>query len=196
MEKVLENYMNQIRFGKRQAYRNMAVFPVIMDDALSPDYLILDEALQDRAIEITEVTEGGSVPELKLKNNSSRNVLVLDGEELVGAKQNRVINVTILIGPKRTVVIPVSCVEQGRWSYRGSHFRSEDRILASRMKARKLYDVKESLQRGRGYQGDQGRVWEGVEDMMCSLDCLSPTAAMSDVYEQKRGSLDEYLNHF
>lgn len=49
MEKVLENYMNQIRFGKRQAYRNMAVFPVIMDDALSPDYLILDEALQDRA---------------------------------------------------------------------------------------------------------------------------------------------------
>lgn len=112
MEKVMKNYTGQLRIGKRQAYRNMALFPVIMEDAPSPDYLTLDEALQDGAIEITEVSEGGVVPELKVTNKSSRNVLILDGEELVGAKQNRVINVTILIGAKRTVLIPVSCVEQ------------------------------------------------------------------------------------
>ncbi len=196
MEKILKNYTSQVRFGKKQAYRNMAVFPVIMENAPEPDYLTLGEALEDRAIEITEVNEGGSVPELKVNNKSSRNVLILDGEEMVGAKQNRVINVTILIGPKRTVVIPVSCVEQGRWSYRGAAFRSEERMMASKMRSRKYHDIRESLRRGRGYQADQSEVWRGVDGMMYSLDCESPTAAMSDIYEQKRGDLEDYLNHF
>jgi hypothetical protein len=196
MEKILKNYTNRVRFGKRQAYRHMAVFPVIMENAPEPDYLTLGEALEDRAIEITEVNEGGSVPELKVNNKSSRNVLILDGEEMVGAKQNRIINVSILIGPKRTVVIPVSCVEQGRWAYRGAAFRSEERMMASKMRSRKYHDIRESLRAGRGYQADQSEVWRGVDEMMCSLDCESPTAAMSDIYEQKRRDLEDYLNHF
>lgn len=196
MEKVMKNYTGQLRIGKRQAYRNMALFPVIMEDAPSPDYLTLDGALQDGAIEITEVSEGGSVPELKVINKSSRNVLILDGEELVGAKQNRVINVTILIGAKRTVVIPVSCVEQRRWSYRGADFRSENRMMAPKMKARKLHDVTKSVRKGGSYRADQGRVWEDVDQMMSSFECESPTSAMSDIYEQKRRDLDDYLDHF
>jgi len=196
MEKILKDYTNRVRFGKRQSYRNMAVFPVIMEKAPSPDYLTLDEALQDGAIEITEVDEGGSVPELKVINNSSRNVLILDGEELVGAKQNRVINTTILIGPKRTVVIPVSCVEQGRWSSRGKNFSSEDRMMTAKMRTRKLSDVKESLQSEENYRSHQGRVWEDVDHALCSFDCFSETSAMSEIYEQKRGDLDEYLKHF
>lgn len=56
----------------------MVVFPVVMQLARSPDYVTLDEALEDRAIEITEVDQGGNVPELKVTNKSSRNVLILD----------------------------------------------------------------------------------------------------------------------
>jgi ARG and Rhodanese-Phosphatase-superfamily-associated Protein domain len=35
-------------------------------------------------------------------------VLILDGEELVGAKQNRIVNVTILVVTQSEIVIPVS----------------------------------------------------------------------------------------
>ena len=63
-----------------------------------------------------EVSRGGSVPELKVVNKSDRMLLILDGEELVGAKQNRIVNTTILIAGNTATVIPVSCVEQGRWS--------------------------------------------------------------------------------
>ena len=39
----------------------------------------------------------GSVPELRFVNECGAPVLLLDGEELVGAKQNRIINLTILV---------------------------------------------------------------------------------------------------
>ena len=54
-------------------------------------------------------------------------LLMLDGEELVGAKKNRVLNVTVLIAAQSDTVIPVSCVEQGRWSYWSQEFGSARR---------------------------------------------------------------------
>ena len=55
------------------------------------------------------------MPELALHNPLDDNVLLYDGEELVGAKQNRILNVAVLAGAKTRLTIPVSCVEQGRW---------------------------------------------------------------------------------
>ena len=71
----------------------------------------MDEALAQRALVITEIAESGRVPELKVVNNSRHNILLLDGEELIGAKQNRVLNVTILLAPNSETLIPVSCIE-------------------------------------------------------------------------------------
>lgn len=39
-------------------------------------------------------------------------VLILDGEEILGAKQNRMVNATILIAAHTKVKVPVSCVER------------------------------------------------------------------------------------
>ena len=74
--------------------------------------MTLQEALDQQVLEITELDESGSVPELKVTNTAAQYVLLLDGEELMGAKQNRVLNTTILIKPNSETVIPVSCTEQ------------------------------------------------------------------------------------
>ncbi len=55
------------------------------------EYLTLDEALAAKTATVTEVSESGSVPELYFQNEGDLPVLLLDGEELVGAKQNRVL---------------------------------------------------------------------------------------------------------
>jgi hypothetical protein len=57
---------------------------------------------------VTELGAGGSVPELRFENLGEKPVLLLDGEELVGAKQNRALNLTILAPAKQVIVIPVS----------------------------------------------------------------------------------------
>ena len=64
-----------------------------------------------------EVREKGSatVPELYLVNRSDSMVLVMGGEEVVGGKQNRMVNTSFLIGPKAEVDLAVTCLEQGRW---------------------------------------------------------------------------------
>src|SRR5437667_4791990 len=80
-----------------------------------PDYLLLEDAISQGKVRVTELHAGGSVPELRLENAANLPVLVVDGEELVGAKQNRVLNLTVLAPAKQTIVIPVSCVEDARW---------------------------------------------------------------------------------
>src|SRR5262245_32415074 len=119
MHSITEALAN-LRLGEPAAFRNLIVFPLFGCNDRAPEYLTLDEALEQGLARVTEVSEGGSVPELAFENDGARRVLLVDGEELVGARQNRVLNLSILVAPKSKVVIPVSCVEQGRWRYASS----------------------------------------------------------------------------
>ena len=123
MTDLIKNYLEKIKIGKGQSYKNLTLYPLLSDEVIPFDYLTLDEALSQNLIEVVEVNQHGSVPELRVINKSDKMVLILDGEELVGAKQNRIINTTILIPANETVKIPVSCVEAGRWSYDTQFFR-------------------------------------------------------------------------
>jgi ARG and Rhodanese-Phosphatase-superfamily-associated Protein domain len=82
---------------------------------------------------------------IKVLNKLDTDVLILDGEELVGAKQNRIVNTTIIIGRGREVVIPVSCVEQGRWSNKSKNFKSSNSYPYAGLRGRKAKTVHESL---------------------------------------------------
>jgi hypothetical protein len=108
---------------------------------------------------VTEVSTGGSVPELAFDNQADEGVLLLDGEELVGARQNRVLNITILVGGHQHVVIPVSCVEHGRWRYNSDEFASADRALFSKARSKKMRQVSASMRDSGTLRSDQGEVW-------------------------------------
>ncbi len=67
------------------------------------DYMLLRDALVAGLVTIREVSERGSVPDLLVDNRAGRPVLIVDGKEFVGAKQNRVANLTLLIVASRAV---------------------------------------------------------------------------------------------
>jgi hypothetical protein len=196
MKKQISDYLSHITMGAEQRYRNMVVFPLLSDQESAVDYLLLDAALNANLVLITEVGEGGSVPELRVENRSDKKLLILDGEELVGAKQNRIVNVTLLIAAHASLTIPVSCVEQGRWSYRSKHFMSEERVMPPRMRMRKSTAVYNSLQTRGKFEGNQGETWNLIQDKLAMLKVNSETAALSDAYKQEHGSIDAYLKHF
>ena len=88
------------------------------------DYMTLDEALQQEVFDVTEIDEGGHVPTIKIVNKSDRMVFLMAGELLVGCKQDRVLNTSMMVPAKSEMPIPVTFVEAGRWGYRSSKFRS------------------------------------------------------------------------
>src|SRR5262245_29681271 len=99
---VIEQTLAGITIGGAVQHGNLAMFPLLGGGAGEPGYLTLDEALGLGVAKMTEAG-GGSVPELEFVNEGERRVLLLDGEELLGALQNRVLNLTVLAPAKRTL---------------------------------------------------------------------------------------------
>jgi len=73
-------------------YQTLSVFP-LFDGCMTPvEYALSDEGIGSGAVTIQEVSEAGSVPDLLVENTGDVRVLFIEGEELVGAKQNRILN--------------------------------------------------------------------------------------------------------
>jgi len=195
MEKIVETWMDGIKFGELQIHGHVVVIPIIGENGSGPDYLTMKEALESQFLTVTEVTEGGTVPELKVINKGGKPVLLLDGEELSGAKQNRVLNTTILLKEKSETLIPVSCTEHGRWSYRSAHFEESGHIMSAKLRRIKNASVHENLKAMHAFRSDQGAVWDEIA-IQAHINKVSPvTGAMKDVLEAKQEDLDAFLEH-
>lgn len=194
MNTTLKHLLSNLVAGAPQQFENVAVTPLFSDDLSRIAYITLSQALGGDAFTIQEVSEGGSVPDLLVVNELDTCVLLLDGEELRGAKQNRVTNATIMVDARGRLIIPVSCTEQGRWSYASRRFADSGVVLPSRHRAEKSVDVKRSLDRQQTYRSDQYAVWKRVHDLHESLAIHSPTGAMRDAYEQRRSDLERFTD--
>ena len=188
---LIEQQLGHLTLGDAQWIHNLSVYPLLADEDSLPGYLTLDQALNDKQARVTEVSEGGHVPELAFENLTDRPILLLDGEELVGAKQNRVLNVTLLVPGGSKLVIPVSCVEMGRWSHNSPEFSSGGRALYSRARAAKMEQVSSSL-RDRGTRhSNQGAIWDDIAFKMNERGESSHTQAMADIYAGAEGKLSD-----
>ena len=155
------------------------------------DYLLASEAIEAGVLTVTEVGEAGTVPELLAVNEADRPVLLIDGEELQGAKQNRILNTSVLLPPKSKTRIPVSCVEEGRWSHISPTFKSGN-YAPSSLRQRKSRDVQVSLRaRGRA-ESDQGAVWDSVAEQIEACAAPAPTRAMADAMGTLADTLARY----
>lgn len=195
MDKVMEEYISTLDLGPVTEYNDMTVIP-IFSPLTGPNYLTLKEAMEQELLLITEVDEKGSVGELWVKNLADIPVLLLDGEEIIGAKQNRVLNTSILVGAGEEIPIPVSCTEQGRWAYKSRRFSDSDDIAAHRVRRSKSVSVKDSLWNEGSYRSNQGEVWSEINKMSMEAEVHSSTRAMKDVYTSRETDLSKYMEAF
>ncbi len=196
MENTIKHHLEGLTFGEAQRHRNMAVWPIFSAVDGGPHYLTMKEAMAGGFLTVTEVSAGGAVPELKVINSASAAVLILDGEELAGAKQNRIVNTTILLRRQSETIIPVSCTEQGRWSYVSDRFDDSGHIATHRVRGAAKQSVSASLKVGGRFQSDQGAVWDNVASVLEDSRVASDTGAMKDAFESKARDIDEYLGKF
>lgn len=193
---IIAETLSQIDVGLPVTSGNLTMFPLLNGKEDEPDYLTLDEVFAKGMATVTEISESGSVPELRFVNKGDLAVLLMDGEELIGAKQNRILNLTILAAARAELKIPVSCVERGRWSYRSEAFAAAPRAQYAGARAKKMSAVSSSLRESGHRVSDQQQVWQDIDGILCDLAVHSPTSAMSDIYDSYSNDLDESVRAF
>jgi hypothetical protein len=193
--KNIDDLIATVAVGSPARHQALSVYPFTYTDrCAAPGYLVLDEALATGRFRITEVSESGSVPRLLATNDNSVPVFLLDGEELVGAKQNRVLNLSIMLAPNSRTEIPVSCVEAGRWRTESQAFRAAQQVQFARGRAQKMDQVSRSLFLKGEALSDQAAVWDAISSKSARMRVASPTGAMAALAETCRDDLRDYLD--
>ena len=189
MKDSIKSRLQSVQFGEIQRYKNIAILPVIVPPDGAFQYRPLGDALATSDVVISEISASGSVPELLVINRCNKPILLIDGEELAGAKQNRVLNTSILLKEVSETKIPVSCTEQGRWSYSSKSFQESGNVMAYKSRSKKTSSVHSSLEASGAYQSDQGEVWHCLSELQAKASASSPTSAMSDVFKAREEDL-------
>jgi hypothetical protein len=142
------------------------------DDAAN--LMVLDEAMAKKLVRIHEVSEGGSVNELKLTNKGKEPLFLLAGEVIIGGKQDRIIGKNTIIPAKTTQAVPVFCVEHGRWSDDGakSEFKSAKALAHGRLRTQASFK-------------EQGEVWNEVATKNAARGTSNGTDTYRDTAAQQ-----------
>ncbi len=162
------------------------------------NYISLHNAFNKKLIDISEISESGQVGQIKIINQSDSYVFIMDGDILKGAKQNRVLNTSVLLAPRSENIIPVSCVEQGRWGYNSNKFSPSDEIAYRKIREEKNQDIYHNQSSFKHF-ADQGKVWRNVDQCFHDLGvdrCIAPTGSHSDLFTNKNQTFKSYINSF
>ena len=148
------------------------------------DYRTLSEAIALGEVLVTEQSMA-TVNALRVVNKGVLPVLILDGEEVVGGLQNRVVNTTLLIPAESAFDLPVSCFEHG--------FHAGEAVHPT-LRREKSAQVTASLHTAEAPLANQQAIWSEVDARHRAMGTSSATAALRDAYVQRGNDLDHVLS--
>jgi hypothetical protein len=188
----------QVALAPQQSHKALTLWPLVLrSDALTsdePGYVLLARALEDGSVELDEISDGGAVPHVRVTNRGVQDVLFLFGEEIRGAKQNRVANASFLVPARSELVVDVSCVEKGRWGRRGhGGFGVSEEVLSQKLRRKMAHRVAESRRRGDRFEADQIEVWNEIGARLERARAHSATDAYADYIGSRQSDLAEIL---
>ena len=192
MNIVIDGMRVSLELLNAQRYRNMEVIPVRINRNGHNDYLTLKRGIRAGFVEISEC-EVSTVGTVLARNKANVPLVLIDGDEIVGAKQNRIMNRSLIVPPLTTMEVSVSCTEQGRWHYdrtgEKAHFDYCDIAADFSTRRNKAHDL---------YENDscQSTVWNSIHDLERKTSFRSRTSALHDNFINLRSKLDGYLKNF
>ena len=181
--KVIASY----ELMESQTHKNVAVIPIKTPINHNVDLLTLKKGFELDLVSVKEC-EHSTVNTIIVENKSVVPLLLVDGEEIVGGDQNRIMDASILIAPQSEMKVPVNCTEHGRWGFK-SEFKQSEHIANYRTRLAKHHAF-------RSNGSVQQAVWDSIDELETSRSFSSPTQAMSESYENAKADLDEFLDAF
>lgn len=207
MNIVIDGIDVSLELLESQRYRNMEVIPVRLNNNGHNDYLTLRRGMSAGFVELTEC-EVSTVGAVLARNNSNIPLVLIDGDEIVGAKQNRIMNRSLIIPPKTTMTVSVSCTEQGRWHYGRSrtgrygrdYINFDERELKENFEASDFaadFSTRKAKSENLFQNLDcQSSVWNSISELENKTAFRSRTGALNDNYVHHRAIHNDHLRHF
>lgn len=193
-------FLEATHLAPAQQHRGLSLAPIVLAPDSPPPalgYIPLSEGLRQGTVTVDEVSDDGSVPHVRVSNRGLEAVLFLFGEEISGAKQNRVANASFVVGPQSEAVLDVSCVEAGRWHRSpGRGFDGSDAVLSHALRSKMSRRVAESRARGERFHASQSEVWREIDERMAFAGARSSTSAYADYRSSRAETLDDFDRAF
>ena len=176
----IDGWLGRLRLGESKQEGGLEVVALLRDgDGGLPRVLLTKQAVELGLLEIVEQGEG-VVQELLARNSGELPVAILEGDTLVGCKQNRVVAHSVIVAPGTSLGIPVGCMEHGRWHHETRQFAVGAMKMAPELRSRTQRDVRTSFLACGERRLDQHRLWQDVDDTLAACRTVSST---SDYYE-------------
>jgi len=180
--------------NQEYSFKKIRIYPIRANDSFKNTYkdlgkyTNLEKAIKDKKIELSEVSESGSVNTLYAKNTSKDIIYIMAGEVVKGGKQDRIVGEDIVLSPGEEKNIDAFCVESGRWQQKssGSNFTGYMNVSSNSIRKAAIVDK------------DQSLVWEKVGQITGSNNANSRTSAYTELEnsETYKKELNEYLKKF
>ena len=155
-------------------------------------YLSFSEAIAKNQVQISEVNKEGLLTKLSVSNKSSDNIIILNGELIIGTqiRQDRIVDSTVLIPGYATVLINTFCGEQYRWSPRLSNkISTSESLYFSSGRANNAADINNKLRK-------QCRIWSEISEKISDFNVKSFTNSVDQIYKKKKVNVEEIVNFF
>lgn len=174
--------LQELRLGATISVGPLDVTPLLAPTNGAREYRLLHESIADLSIEEAAT---GNVGRIWVFNRGDLPVLILEGQTVKGAKQNRMVVVSVMVPARSKLELDVGCVERGRWSPRYGAFEAGAMPVAPLMRAR---TIKEAKHAGKV---DQGRLWGDVDALMFAHKAQSPTQDYLSLLERQKRKVEE-----
>ena len=191
----MEVHGMEMELGHRVELGGLVIFPLLGNGQRLVSYLSGPEAIETGLIEVSELSRP-EISCLLVNNLSSIPVLLVEGEMLIGMKQNRTMNVTVLCPPMTETVVPVSCVEEGRWRARGlGAVERKSRVASGSLRSAKTAHLEARRMDPTRRASKQSVIWDAVRRYGVDHGVrLSDSAALDEIQEQIEGRIGEELS--
>ena len=170
---------NNLKISKSKQINNIVVYFLKSHSQRRKNYLNLSKGLNDNSIGINELEGTGYRDLLKVNNTSNENLLLVNGEQIIGhqVKQNRVVASTSLVQSKSEAIVYVSCGEKNRWSpSTNQEVKTTDTIFFSR-----------------NTLGDQNLLWSQIDKQLDFYGIKSFTKDAAQVYDKNKLIVDKIV---
>ncbi len=167
--------------------RNLLVYPLKNGlDKKKLNINSIEDSISTQKGKFTEL-DVPDVNKIVFDNGGDSPVLMIDGEEITGAMQNRIIARSTMVEPHTRTNIPVICAEQNRWKELSTFktgYCSYPRVRSILAKSQnKRIDI-------------QKEVWKEIERKLTITRTRSKTSSMHEIFENLEDEVERYLEGF